>query len=215
MKKYVNYPIEEIEHNLRKTFSRTNPYEYKEGKGWYQEANVYLQEIADHFNVPLQLVCALCAVLSPGNQWNSNLKDTYNLIRFGWNDKKRFGKFTSVTYPQNIKKAKKILRYQGLGQYHLVSGVKVSAFFDNLLYPKTSNCVTIDTHMFRCALNDSNLDVTGSLPVTYTREIDRIVRLIAIECNLLPLQIQAIIWTVWKRLTFSRNTNFSQKFFMF
>ena len=209
MKRYLNYPINEIDHNLCKVFKQANTYEYREGKGWYIEANLYLQQIADHFNLPLKKVIAICAVLSPGNPWNSNIKDTYNLIRFK-------GKITSTTYPQNILKAQRILKSKRDNYLQYVSGQKVSCFFDNLYYTIKSDCVTIDTHTFRCALNDSNLNVTGgNLPITYIREIDRAIRSIAIENNLLPLQAQAVIWTVWKRLTFSRNTDFSQKFFMF
>ncbi len=208
MKKYLNYPISKIDHNLRRVFNQANPYEYKTGKGWYIEANLYLQQIADHFNLPLKKVTAICAVLSPANPWNSNIKDTYNLIRFK-------GKITSVTYPQNILKANKILKSKQDNYLQYVSGPKVSSFFDNLYYTIKSDCVTIDTHIFRCALNDSNLNINGSLPITYIKEIDRVIRAIAIEHDLRPLQAQAIIWTVWKRLTFSRNTNFDQKFFMF
>lgn len=200
------YPFGLIEVNLRDTWAKRNAYEVRTGSGWYSEANLYLSEIANHFNLSKDTVIGITAALSPANSWNANVKDTYNLIRFK-------GKLdNSTTYGENIRKARKILKYRNPLRY--LSGRKVTAFYDNILNCEKSQEITVDTHIIRCSVNDSNLQV-HYVPSKYFLEIERVIRDLATENALLPLQIQAILWACWKRLTFSRDTNFTQNFFKF
>lgn len=202
----ARYNFNMIKTNLYSTWSKRNSYEVKTGSGWYAEANLYLSEIANHFNLNRDIVIGIAAALSPANAWNSNVKDTYNLIRFK-------GKLdNSTTYGENIRKAKKILKNGKPLRY--LSGRKVTAFYDNILNPDSSKQVTIDTHIIRCAVNDSNCNV-HYIPPKYFTEIERVITELASENHLRPLQVQAILWVSWKRLTFSRDTNFNQGFFKF
>lgn len=202
----VKYSLDDIDRQLKYVFSQANDYEYNEGLRWYQEANLYLQEISNHFNLPISLTCALCACLSPNASWNQNVKDTYTLIRF-----KAAGRFKVTTYFRNKQKAKQIFKTKDTS---LLSGRKVLPFFDNLLRPQESTEVTIDTHIVRCSVNNSNLEVSY-IPPTHWNCIKETIEGIAKENNLLPLQVQAILWITWKRLTLSRDTSLNQKFFMF
>lgn len=193
----------QVDSQLRSVFSRATEYERNSGLLWYKEANLYLNEIADHFNLQLSIVVGICSVLSPANPWTNNIKDTYTLIRFK-------GKLEhSITYSTNIAKAAKILRKKQVFPY--LSGPKVTAFYDNILNYANSQIITIDSHIIRCAVNDSNLEI-HYVPLVFINTIDQSIRAIAAENNLLPLQIQAILWVTWKRLTFSRDTTFSQRF---
>jgi hypothetical protein len=124
------------------------------------------------------------------------------------------GTIKSGTYPPNVLKAKKIYRAESGYEVH-VSGPKVEAFFDNLTNPRESRAVTVDSHILRASQGNAALEVTGSISVSIREEITRVITGIAERESLLPSQVQAIIWSAWKRMTGSRNTEQFQKFFLF
>ena len=200
------HDVTQVCKQLRFVYSQASEYEKNNGLLWYKEANLYLQEIANHFNLQLHVVTGICAALSPANSWNANLKDTYNLIRFK-------GKIdNSTTYKENIRKASKILKKKKV--FPFLCGRKVLPFYDNILNYTNSQAITIDSHIIRCAVNDSNLEIHYVPPIFFDA-IEQSIKDIASENNLLPLQVQAILWVTWKRLTFSRDTSFTQTFFKF
>ena len=56
--------------------------------------------------------------------------------------------------PLNVIKAREILA--GKPPLSVFKGSKVLAFYDNILSPKTSQCVTIDIHAARAAYNNDS-----------------------------------------------------------
>ena len=104
------------------------------------------------------------------------------------------------------KKAQSILHY-GMDPYVVMSkskryGNKVRAFYDNILSPKFSERVTVDTHATRAAFD--NLDLTikhitwifGSAKGYNT--VASAYQSLAKELNLRPCEVQAAIWLTVK-----------------
>jgi hypothetical protein len=73
-------------------------------------------------------------------------------------------------------------------------GDKVTAFYDNLLHPETSDKVTIDTWIRRVALNELDVRKTPAIPSKLYYTIADAYRLAASKIGVLPHQLQATNW---------------------
>lgn len=129
-------------------------------------------------------------------------------------------------YPDNTEKAIAIIRGQSPrdalwtfeqvgprnGPKQMVptdSGLKVRSFFANILQPRTSNEVTVDTHIMRALTGDMTIrpdqsGVVSGNSARYSVFRDPIVK-IAREEGMQPHQVQAIIWTVINEATTRRD----------
>jgi hypothetical protein len=175
--------------------------EVRQGTGWYREAHIYLEQLAAHFDLPIEKVIGITAALSPRANWKQNISDTYHFI-------KNKGKYKVVSYYQQKQKALAILRLKKVTEdkiLNILHGPKTSQFFLTILHPEIDHNPVIDRHIIRCYLNKATCSdrelgkIFGSLKTLET--ISNAITQIAKEENIFVSHCQAIIWSVWKRLT--------------
>jgi hypothetical protein len=193
-----------IERNILSVLSQATDQERDIGMFWYRDANSACQIIAERQEVPLPHVIGVVAALSPGNEWGRNLLDAERLID-GW-------KIDNVpmvgSYGMgNITKAIRILN--GEIPMDVLGGNKTKSFYQNILDPEYIGVVTIDRHAKGLAIESrSNRGATADkdaivTPGEYPWYAMHYVRL-AERLGLIPNQLQAITWGVWKRLAESK-----------
>jgi hypothetical protein len=163
------------------------PWNKDNGLVWYNQAHAQCQELSDRHGVPLEKVAAIVAVLSPGTAWERNIRDAESIIQYR-------EQATVTTYGANKAKACAIL--DSSNYYQFVRGNKVQSFHSNILYPETSESVTLDRHMLRFILkprNDKELNKIFSSSRNYQAIASRIRRK-AHKMNIRPCQLQAMLW---------------------
>lgn len=195
--------------NLEDVLNLSTDRERFEGTFWYVEAAKFSEALADRCGLNKDIVVGIIAALSPRCPWKENVIEARDLIRSR-------GKSKTITYKSNKKKALAILR--GVARPEdILNGHKVRAFFFNISDPENSTEVCIDTHMICCWFNKSDLGKAFLNTVFHPRgsrrntiqEIKEAIISLAHKYHLRPLQIQAIIWITWKRLT--ENKAYSSK----
>lgn len=155
--------------------------EIKEGMGWYREANRYCWSLSRKYGVPMPSVVGALAALSPRNKWERNKADVESLLlspdaavgTFGAN-KKRALQCLSTPSPRA-----------------LLTGRKVRSFYDNILHYNAITVVTVDVWMGRIW----DLEPTKGYDV-----VEEQVKHYAASMGILPHQLQAILWVVYRRL---------------
>lgn len=152
------------------------------GKDWYRNAHSTLECLAVKYGLPLNIVCAICAVLSPRLRWTWNVYETEQVI---------LGKLDWLHATKvNVRKARQILE---TGSIKPLSGPKVSNFYQNLLDPDCPNCVTVDCHTAH--LWNYEFHRCHSVRDRHYQGIANDYRQAAWLLGYLPSEFQAILWT--------------------
>lgn len=195
-----------VERNILSVYHRANSQDLIEGMLWYQRANTEAKNLGEKYGVSLQTASGVIAALSPGNPWGKNLLDADTLIE-AWAGGARGRDLPLVgTYGWgNVIKAEKILSW--IDPLKVLGGMKVRAFYENILAPGESHAVTIDRHAKCLAWNlpsfrngfassESNATVRDNEYRYLAWHYERTAR----RLGLLPSQLQAVCWVTWKRI---------------
>jgi hypothetical protein len=194
--------VEAALHNVRALYASATPEEKTQGEQWYVIARAQCKHIAMRYNLPVEIVAAIVAVLSPNCPWDRNLKDAENLLRCyanGW----PIEWVSAVTYRRNVWRAWDIRDKLDASLLH---GPKVEAFYHCIVNPN-SHHVCIDRHIY-CAT--TGIEYTTETMPHITKEahkaITRAICKVAAENHVIPHRIQATIWIIRRRiLAGSRN----------
>lgn len=175
--------------------------EHRDGLEWYAEANKYCKELAGRFNISIQQAAGIIAVFSPQAGWTENKRYA---VSFLINPKNRLRSLV-----QDIK-AKKILKLKSEADiYHAQSitgqAFKTKSFYLNILNPDISTDATIDRHAIAvCTQSPEN---TFALPKDYAKYTEIQYNFFAscyvkaaAKLDILPHQLQAITWIVYRRI---------------
>lgn len=154
------------------------------GKEWYERAHIECQVIAQAYELPLNIVVGVMASLSPNNKWARNIHDTWKFLE------KPHMNTKVCTFKGQRRKALNILKSDGTDTTirEILNGAKTKNFYDNIRYYLTSDRVTVDMWAYRSldlAHTKKNFEVAVN---AYTEA--------AIELNLQPHQVQAVVWGV-------------------
>ncbi len=175
-------------HNIITVYNQATPEEKEYWSKWYHNAKSDVEDLARDYGLPFPVVAAIVAVLSPGNKWTSNLTAASRLIT---------GSDKVNSYPRQILRAKEILK---TGDTSLVSGPKVTVFFNSLMNPKmVEKDMVLDGHAINIwrgqKLNLKGISTPGG------KERSEMVRdyHTAAEQLGVPVQaVQAVTWYIWK-----------------
>lgn len=204
--------IRKAVNSILRFFNAANVAEIKEGLNWYAEANSYAKELSSRYGLPLQVVAGIIAAYSPQTGWQENKRYT---VGFLINPKARHKSLV-----QDVK-ARKIATLTSENDiYHALSvndaAWKTKAFFLNILNPDIVTSVTIDRHAI--AVSIQHPDKTEALSDAYgklTKKQYDFFQLAYVqaakELDILPQQLQAITWTVYRRLRSLRQYDDSLK----
>lgn len=183
--------------NLEKVFAKADDIDFEEGKQAYFNYNRTLNGIARATDLPLDRVAGCFSALSPNNDYMGNLRSCVTLC-LGFSHGAKEENCTVTTYNANRAKAWRLL--QGQHFYSVYKGLKVRNFYRNLTEPNHPEAVTIDGHMFNVCRNElTTLWLSGLSKTTYAA-LAKVFHKVANAHNLLPSQLQAIVWFVWKRI---------------
>lgn len=131
----------------------------------------------------------IIAALSPMTSWPENIKKATMLVETG----------TTYGLPANVEKAKRILA--GENPLDVLGGLKVRAFYLNILGENSAETVTIDRHAIDVAHGRVMSDDERA-PWFGKRKNAELVQAYLNVANSLEMtgaQLQAIVWVYWRR----------------
>lgn len=189
-----------VKRNIVKLIDQIEDVDMVNGLDWYKNARVYCYKLSLKYDVPYIKVCGVMAALSPRNKWERNKIDTENLIRFYLGLTKKRPLFG--TYSKMVEKAIDIMDIGYNINYirRTLNGPKITAFFNNI-YDTDNSDVTVDTWMHLAALGKyMSIDERPSLKKKDYQEIETVIKELAIDVQLRPYELQAVLWCTIKRL---------------
>lgn len=172
-----------LETRLGELLEKSTPRQWNEGYHWYAKAYQIAESISLEFQLPLFKVVGVMAALSPNNKWERNIKDTKLFL-----DSPRLETKVCTFKGQRLKALQILVAHSELQVEQILNGRKTISFFNNILHFNNNKVVTVDLWMFRIA------ELPTSKP-NYEM-ISKAVKSVAAKNNLLPHQLQAIVWGV-------------------
>lgn len=182
-------------------FNKANVDEIREGLNWYNDANDHCKQLVSRFNLPLQVVVGIVAAFSPQTDWLSNKRYA---LSFLINPTARYKSLAQDTKARTIAKLN-----NERDIYNALSvadkAYKTKAFFLNILNPDIVTSVTIDRHAIAVCIQSTDKvealsDDYGKLTKAQYEFFERCYAKAALKLDILPQQLQAITWTVYRRL---------------
>lgn len=183
--------------NVQKVLDAATELEWNEGKLAYQLYHDTLSEIAAATNLPVNRVAGCFSALSPNSDYLGNLRSA-KTVCLGYAGGKSESSCTVSTYKHNRAKAWRIL--DGEHFYSVYKGLKVRNFWRNLTEPDNPEAITIDGHMNNIWEGRARVMSDSGLSRLRYDKLAWEFRRVAKAENLLPCQLQAILWLTWKRL---------------
>jgi hypothetical protein len=103
---------------------------------------------------------------------------------------------TTAQLPVNNAKAFSIV-HEGVRPEEVLGGLKVKAFYANILNPRYSKAVTVDTHAARAAFDKLSLspkEISFVFRTKGNRIMQQAYRNVAKRYKVLPCRLQAAVW---------------------
>ncbi len=169
---------------ILKHYNSASNEQLKDGETWYERAYNEALLLSQVFEIPLPKVVGIISALSPNNKWKRNLKDAWNLLETPLITTK------CCTYTKQRQKALDILNGSGREAeiLDILNGTKTRNFFTNILYYKDSQSVTVDTWAYRSVDLEPKMKHYVDIQTAYQN--------VAKQLNLVPHQLQAVVWGV-------------------
>lgn len=181
--------------NLLKVFALASTNQIETHARWYYAAHDMAESWAIEFNIPIENVVGIIAVLSPCLSWGMNIAAAREVLSTG---------DTKLQTGENREKARRCLA----GDLSAIQGPKVTRFYESILRPEsTQDIVVVDVWMNRIMLGN----ITGSFtpPAPKGRvylEMQDDVREAAALVGLTPQAFQAVTWEVVRSIS-KKNVN--------
>lgn len=175
--------------NVLRVFDAATPEQMRAGLSWYADANALALELDPS---DPRRAAAVIAVLSPLKQWSENVR----LARKAYEN----GGLKGGTLSAHVDKVNRL--FNGEAVDSVVSGEKVTAFFNGIASNGTTDEVCIDRHAFDVAVGRRNTE-NGRGQVQrrgaggYAACARAYVRA-AKARNVSAAQMQAVCWVVWR-----------------
>tara|TARA_R110000823_G_scaffold312680_1_gene439541 strand:+ start:508 stop:1101 length:594 start_codon:yes stop_codon:yes gene_type:complete len=188
--------------NIMKVYRKANDGDIANGLEWYARARREAVSISDELGLPLASVVGVMAALSPNNRWERNKIDAYNMCSVFIRDKHGLNTFKVSTYNTMKGKAWSILSDELADNESILArlnGQKIRSFYSNIIGLQE---VTVDGHALNIARGKREgltSDKTNIGKVLY-RELQAAYIRAAKLAGIKPHEMQAITWTVWKRV---------------
>lgn len=139
--KMIKDQSDRLAYHIMAWYDQANDLQHAIGNAWYPIAGKIADICRSGTRYSLLESMAIMAILSPQLDWIGNIDETYNTIQAI--------DFRSRQTGSNRYKAQAIMS-RSESPANVVSGFKVSAFYDNIRFPGTSTRVTLDRHMLKC-----------------------------------------------------------------
>lgn len=187
--------------SIKRFYAQATAAELIEGLAWYNEANLYCKELASRFNISVSQAAGLIAVFSPQAGWLENKRYALNYL---------INPSVQLRSQVQQDKAKLILTLKSETDIYNAQSTrgaafKTKSFFLNISNPDIVTSVTIDRHAIAVCIQDINnvhaLDQSyGQLTAKQYAFFESAYLQAANELEILPHQLQAIVWVTYRRL---------------
>jgi len=189
---------ERMIHNITSVYRDADETQHAEGLLWYDNAQKAAYHIAAKYGIAVYIVVAVIAALSPNNKWSRNVTNAATLIAaFIRGDGIDAVKVS--TYHAMKRKAWAILaaRPDYDGAKAMLKGQKITSFFMDIMGEFN---VTIDGHARNIAYGEriGLTDDRTNIGVREYRALQAAYEEAARRVGLMPYQLQAITWRVWR-----------------
>ena len=189
---------ERMVHNIISVYNDADETQHAEGLLWYENAQKEAYRIALKHDVPVYIAVAVIAALSPNNKWARNLVNADALIGAFVNGDGLLSVKVS-TYNKMKQKAWDILaaRPDYDGAKRMLKGQKITSFFMDIMGEFN---VTIDGHARNIAYGErvGLTDDRTNIGKKEYRALQAAYEAAAERLGLMPYQLQAITWRVWR-----------------
>ena len=189
---------EKMIHNITSVYRDADETQHAEGLVWYEQAKRGAYHIALKHDVPVYIAVAVIAALSPNNKWARNLVNADALIGAFVNGD-GIDSVKVSTYHKMKAKAWDIL--WALPSYNdakrMLKGQKITSFFCDIMGEFN---VTLDGHARNIAYGErvGLTDDRSNIGVREYRALQAAYEEAARRVGLMPYQLQAITWRVWR-----------------
>ena len=185
-------------YNITSVYRDADETQHAEGLLWYSDAQKAAHNIAVKYDIAVYIVAAVIAALSPNNKWSRNVSNADALIgAFIRGDGLLSVKVS--TYNKMKQKAWDILaaRPDYDGAKAMLKGQKITSFFMDIMGEFN---VTIDGHARNIAYGErvGLTDDRTNIGVREYRALQAAYEEAARRVGLMPYQLQAITWRVWR-----------------
>jgi len=186
--------IEVAEERILFAYNSATEPERVNGGAWYQDAHDMCEQWVVDYDMPsLEHVVGIVAALSPRKRWADNVDSARSIMvtgdcgGLGW--AKRDAQ--AIRAGQS---PKEVLFHEAK------NNTKVQSFFWNILEPQNPDHVTIDRHMISLITDQRWSDRRNRWirPADHQWARERF-QALAVQLGLVPNQLQAITWVVWRR----------------
>jgi hypothetical protein len=180
-----------------------SPSDRHDGLHWYDDARRFATETATQFELPVNVVAGVIAVLSPRQGWKRNKDLAYTVCEMYSQGFEMPSESDLGCFRANIVKAWGLLteyHNEGFDPFLYVRGPKVTAFYRNIL--GDSNVITLDTHALHAWFG--NTERKGQFSAKEKAQASDDYATVAKQCGITPSQAQAIVWVVWRSLIMSQ-----------
>ena len=190
--------LERMIHNITSVYRDADETQHAEGLLWDEQAKREAYHIALKHDVPVYIAVAVIAALSPNNKWARNLVNADALIGAFVNGD-GIDSVKVSTYHKMKQKAWDILaaRPSYNGAKDMLKGQKITSFFMDIMGEFN---VTIDGHARNIAYGErvGLTDDRSNIGVREYRALQAAYEAAAERLGLMPYQLQAITWRVWR-----------------
>jgi hypothetical protein len=187
----------QAEENIFRFYDRATREDIESGLAWYVMARRWCQWTGRDYGFNWESVAGALAALSPLVRWEWNLDCTKALVK-GIREGVRHADQIHLPGPATTVNKTKAIRILLTGDIGYLSGSKVESFYDNITNP-ASLAVTVDQWAYRAAIGDVSAVVTWIYPAKYRRVAEKY-RKAAGRLDLMPFELQAIVWIVVRKL---------------
>lgn len=189
---------EELLRNVKRWSAKLQEHHWQAGQAWYKHAHQLCVALREETGTPLANVCGVLAALSPQVSWDVNIRSCEFVVRTGKIDSGYTG------YKMNVGKARRCLTTEPL---EVLGGLKVLAFYHNILDPLKSDDVTVDTHIGRVLFDKMSLE-SNEVSYLFSKrgnlEAQEAVQKEAKKRRVKPHVLQASLWVCVRELALAR-----------
>lgn len=187
--------------NILKVYRMATADDVRDGIEWYARAKREAQSISRRLGVPVPTVVGVMAALSPNNRWERNKVDAFNMCS-AYVEGLTMDAFKVSTYTKMKAKAWSILEDHLSDDDDILdrlNGQKIRSFYSNIM---GLDEVTVDGHAlniargYRVGLTDDQTNIGKRM----YRDLQGAYVRAAARAGVKPHEMQAITWTVWKRV---------------
>jgi hypothetical protein len=184
--------------NILRYYDLATKTEILRGKNWYRDANYFADIMQQRHGHKKYQIVGIIAALSPQTNWQEN-KRIAELFLLGYREELHNG--------QQLFKAEQCLEAKKSQIFKLLTkdGKKTSYFYNNILYCNYDNGVTIDRHAIGVctqkpnkvrAINNNGAQITKRQYDFFQTCFNEAAK----KVNILPHELQAIVWSSYRRL---------------